>query len=113
MSEEKQTSLSATQELAPPTAADVLEVFQLFQANLLDRIDDRDENVLKAIRGIISDVLEQYQKQTARADDHEKRIKELERWLEIFKHRYNEIANEVATLKLKLGKTSGRVPESP
>ncbi len=100
--EKKSSSLSTTQEIAPPTAADVLEVFQHFQINLLERIDDRDENVLKAIRGIISDVLEQYQKQTARADDHEKRIKELERWLEIFRQRYNEIASEVATLKLKM-----------
>lgn len=98
----KATSLSVTQELAPPTAADVLEVFSHFQDDLLRRIDQRDANVLKAIRGIVSDVLDQYQKQTARSDDHERRIKEQERSMTISKERYNELASEVATLKIKV-----------
>jgi hypothetical protein len=102
VADEASKSLSATQEIQPPTAADVLEVFAHFQASLLGRIDERDENVLKAIRGIISDVLEQYQKQTARSDDHEKRLKELERWLEIFKDRYNTMASELTSLRLKI-----------
>lgn len=94
LAEEKPTSLSVTQEIAPPTAADVLEVFQHFQASILDRIDERDEHVLRALRGILSNVLEQYQRTQARTDDHERRLQGLEKL-------YNELASEIMAIKLK------------
>jgi archaellum component FlaC len=95
LSEDKPNpSLSTTQELKPPTVADVLEVFQRFQDSILDRIDQRDRSVLVNIQKIVSDVAAQYQRQTERSDDHERRIKSLET-------KYHELANDVATMKLK------------
>ena len=102
MAEDKPSpSLSATQEIAQPTVADVMEVFHHFQADILQRIDKRDENVLTALRTILSDVLKQYQTQTSRSDDHERRIRALEKALERIRDQHNEIASEVTTLKIK------------
>lgn len=98
LDEPKQSSLSATQEIPSPTAADVLEVFQHFQDGILERIDKRDENVLKAIQQIASDVLAQYNRQATQLDNHEKRIKKLE-------EDYNKLSSELTTAKLKIERT--------
>lgn len=102
----KATSLSATQELKPPTAADVLEVFQLFQDNLLERIDKRDETFLKLVQKTTSDTLAEYARLAEQSHDHSVRLDKAESAIEELKKKINELSSEVTTLKLKSGRAS-------
>ena len=88
------TDMKKTQPIPPPTAADVLEVFGHFSEGLLERIDERDENVLKIIQQFVSDILAQYERATKRSDDHEKRIVANSRDIEELRRKQNEFASE-------------------
>jgi hypothetical protein len=88
-------SLSATQELKPPTVADVIEVFQLFREDLLKQIDKRDENVVASMQKMASDFLAEYTRLAAADHDHVIKIANLER-------RMNDFATELTALKLKV-----------
>jgi hypothetical protein len=101
MDEEKK-SLSATQPITPPTAADVLEVFGHFQDGLLKRIDERDELVLKLIQKTVSELLADNRRLAQRSDDLEKRTRLIERGIEDLRLKQNELASEVQTIKLAL-----------
>lgn len=106
MGDEASKSLSATQEIQPPTAADVLEVFQHFRGDLLARIDKRDENILKLIQKSLSEVLREYARTNKRADDLEKRVYENEKQIDALNRRHNELSSEVTTLKMKVERKS-------
>jgi chromosome segregation ATPase len=99
MSDDK---MKVTQEVPPLTAHDVLEVFGHFQDGLLKRIDERDANVLTTIRDIVSDLLAQYQRITQRADDHERRIRQSEKWIEELRMKYNELASAIQAHEIKI-----------
>lgn len=100
--EGKATSLSVTQELKPPTVADVIEVFGHFEKSLLERIDKRDENFLRLIQKTVSETLGQYTRLAEQGHDHAVRLEKAEVAIEVLKKQLNELTSEVQTLKLKV-----------
>lgn len=101
MTKEKD-KLRETQPIEPPTAADVLEVFGHFERGLLEKIDERDANVLTLIQKTVSDLLADNYKLHERADDHNKRINQNARDIEELRKKQNEFASELQALKIKL-----------
>lgn len=101
-------SLSSTQELTPPTAADVLEVFQHFQEQLLSRIDVRDGQVLKLFQKATSEVLEQYTRMARTTNEHEHRLGRIEDAVEDLRRKHNELVSEMQAIKLRVGSSERR-----
>jgi hypothetical protein len=99
MSEDK---MKETQEVPQITAADVLEVFRLFQDGLLERIDKRDANVLALMHKTVSELLADNHRLNRRGDDVDKRVAMNSRDIEELRKKQNDLTSEVAALKLAM-----------
>lgn len=92
--------------LPPVTASDVLTVFQLFQQQILTRIDTRDKNILDAIKKIGSDVFSQYELIAKQGDDNHKQIKKLRK-------RTHEHATHLQQLEIRVHDIEARLGLPP
>lgn len=94
--------LDQTQPIKPTTVEDVIEIFGHFRQHLLEQIDQRDERILLAIKDIGADIVEYYQRETQRGDEHARRIKEL-------RHRTHKLSHDQQTTNLRLAEIEKRL----
>jgi hypothetical protein len=106
-------TFNQTQPISPPTVEDVLEVFARFQGGLLDQIDKRDKRILMAIRDIGSDIMAHHARETARGDEHARRIAENERWTSQLRRRTHKLSGDQQVTDLRLAEIERRLGIEP
>jgi hypothetical protein len=99
-------SFGKTQPIKPPTAEDVIEIFGHFRQDLLEQISKRDERILLAVHDIRSMITEHYQRETQRADEHAKWIKQL-------RSRTHRLSTEQQAINLRLAEIERRLEIPP
>jgi hypothetical protein len=91
----------------------VLEVFSRFQDGLLNQIDQRDKHILIAIRDIGSDIMAHLTRETARGDEHARRISENERWTNQLRRRTHKLSGDQQITDLRLAEIERRLGIEP
>jgi hypothetical protein len=94
---EASPDLGKTQPIAPITTTDILEVFARFQEAIFARLDRRDETMLNAIRDITQTMLEHYEREALRRDEHAEILATL-------RTRTHDLANFIHGMELRLVK---------
>jgi hypothetical protein len=99
-------SFGKTQPIKPPTAEDVIEIFGHFKQDLLGQIDKRDERILLVVHDIRTMIVEHYQRETQRGDEHAKWIKQL-------RNRTHKLSTEQQTINLRLAEIEQKLGIAP
>jgi len=91
-----------TQPMPPPTAEEVLTIFGEFRDAIIKQIDERDQRILVAIESIGTRILDHYERETKRGDEHAKELKEHSKWIKTLRKRTHGLSHNMQTVFLRL-----------